>query len=60
MKGRFSLLINQFGRFGRPFGRVRGAQYNRILRCCDGPKIMVGAVSGILPRYYGAKEAVLH
>jgi hypothetical protein len=42
------------------FGWLRGAQYNRILRDCDGLKIKAGAGSGLASRHPGARLSILH
>ena len=42
------------------YGRLRGAQYNRILTCCDGLRGSRGAPSDTFERHFGAIVAGLH
>jgi hypothetical protein len=56
MESGFSLSISEFGRFVRPFGQARGAQYNRISHSSDGLISMAGAGYGTKLRYRGANS----
>jgi hypothetical protein len=60
MESGFSLSISEFGRFVRPFGQARGAQYNRISHSSDGLISMAGAGYGTKLRYRGANSSRLH